>query len=206
MSSKITDAYAFTNSVSVNEGATVLSTADTKVAAILGDLASKKEARYYNWTSGKTAGNVEMVTSGSGEIPKGTTQQTNAVTLDGEILAGVNTAAKVTIDGIVMPENDCDLDCDLTTEREVWESPSVTVNEGEQTEFAESIRGGIEIGTDENANEYWDRHMELQRLIQEYSGLGTDNGSILAAYMAEDEALINVMLARAMRREAKTVP
>ena len=106
VSSKITDAYAFTNSVSVNEGATVLSTADTKVAAILGDLTSKKEARYYNWTSGKTAGNVEMVTSGSGEIPKGTTQQSNAVTLDGEILAGVNTAAKVTIDGVVLHEND----------------------------------------------------------------------------------------------------
>lgn len=190
VSSKITDAYAFTNSVSVNEGATVLSTADTKVAAILGDLTSKKEARYYNWTSGKTAGNVEMVTSGSGEIPKGTTQQSNAVTLDGEILAGVNTAAKVTIDGVVLHENDWG----LTTGEDVLDSPIVTVNEGEQTEFAESIRDGIEIGTDENANEYWDRHMELQRLIQEYSGLGTDNGSILAAYMAEDEALINVML------------
>ena len=131
-----------------------------------------------------------MLTSGSGEIPKGTTQQSNAVTLDGEILAGVNTAAKVTIDGVVLHENDWG----LTTGEDVLDSPIVTVNEGEQTEFAESIRDGIEIGTDENANEYWDRHMELQRLIQEYSGLGTDNGSILAAYMAEDEALINVML------------
>ena len=201
VTSEITDNYTYVNTVGVGKGASVISTADINAAAHLGDLSTRSEARYYNWTSKKDSGSVEIATTEFGTVA-GSAQQTNAVTVDGTLLAGVNTKADITIEGIVysaegVKDEDGNSYVLKPTNPNASTEPTITVSAGDEAS-REEIASKISQGVDESGNSYWDRYLELERLIAEYGSLEEKDGSVLAVYKAEHQALIDIMIRKGL--------
>ena len=189
VNSDIKNDYDTENLVTVARGADVVSTADMEVAAVNGEFSTRVEARYYNWTSASDAGDVELATTANGKVSQALTQK-NLVTVEGDLLAGVNTRVDVTIDGMVFDEEaegGTPL-FDYVTE------PDITVSASDELSESE-IAANISLDEEHNANPYWERHLELQTLIQELASLDEKgDATVLAAYRAEDEALVALML------------
>ena len=192
--SEFNDTYAVENTVKLSEGSSTISTENISAAAVLGDFATSIEARYYNWTSAKDAGTVEMATTEWGTVSNAVTQ-TNAIEVDGSMLAGVNTRVDLVLDGMVDTSGGTLESVGFTQVDE----PSVTITTGAaaDAEVKEDILANIEIGSEQKTNEYWSRHETLQQLISELSGQ-PEQGSALAAYRAEDAALIDLMLSKGL--------
>lgn len=191
VNSDIENDYDTENLVTVARGADVVSTADMDVAATNGEFSTRVEARYYNWTSASDAGDVELATTANGKVSQALTQK-NLVTVEGDLLAGVNTRVDVTIEGMVFDEEaegGTPL-FDYVTE------PDITVSASDELSESE-IAANISLDEEHNANPYWERHQELQTLIQELASLDKDkegDATVLTAYRAEDEALVALML------------
>ena len=189
VNSDIKNDYDTENLVTVARGADVVSTADMEVAAVNGEFSTRVEARYYNWTSASDAGDVELATTANGKVTQALTQK-NLVTVEGDLLAGVNTRVDVTIEGMVFDEEaegGTPL-FDYVTE------PDITVSASDELSESE-IAANISLDEEHNANPYWERHLELQTLIQELASLDEKgDATVLAAYRAEDEALVALML------------
>lgn len=196
VNSDIKNDYDTENLVTVAQGADVVSTADMDVAATNGEFSTRVEARYYNWTSASDAGDVELATTANGKVTQALTQK-NLVTVEGDLLAGVNTRVDVTIEGMVFDEEAANASeegkagdplFDYVTEPEITVSASDELSESE-------IAANISLDEEHNANPYWERHLELQTLIQELASLDEEgDATVLAAYRAEDEALVALML------------
>ncbi len=190
VNSDIQNDYNTENLVTVVEGADVVSTADMDIVAANGDFSTRVEARYYNWTSASDAGEVELATTANGKVTHALTQK-NLVTVEGDLLAGVNTRVDLTIEGMVFDKEGKAGEplFDYVTEPEIIVSTSDELSESE-------IAAKILPKEEHNANPYWERHLELQTLIQELAGLNEEgDATVLVAYRAEDEALVELMLA-----------
>ena len=200
--SSLTDDYDAKNLVTVADGANVTSTENMDVVASAGNFSTRSEARYWNWTSAGDAGEVEIASTGTGTTAKNATL-TNEIRVDGTMLAGVNTHASIIIDGLILPPAGTAAGETAPTPNFSAVAPEnidqiITVDAGDQN-TADEIRDGITTGTGSSANLYWERHLELQDLIGELSGLSeTDRSSVLAAYRAEDQALIEMMIAEGL--------
>ena len=198
VNSDIENDYDTENLVTVARGADVVSTADMDVAATNGEFSTRVEARYYNWTSASDAGDVELATTANGKVSQALTQK-NLVTVEGDLLAGVNTRVDVTIEGMVFDEESAGGNEEGKAGEPLFDyvtEPDITVSASDELSESE-IAANISLDEEHNANPYWERHQELQTLIQELASLDKDkegDATVLTAYRAEDEALVALML------------
>lgn len=149
---------------------------DIELYAKEGDVSTEETARYWFWTTASDAGEVSIASTKAGTKSKNLTT-INQLDVKGQVQAGVNTRADVVIEGIVSTDQD-------NKEQVQDGKPAPTITQSGADEAV------IKFGTEELANIYWERHLQLQTAMRDYA---TTSPSMLAAYLAEDNLLIETM-------------
>ena len=171
--SEVSDGLNLTNKLNLN--GEIKSWRDTELYAQSGDVSTEETARYWFWTSASDAGEVSIASTAAGTKSKNLTTD-NKIQVGGLVQAGVNTKADIQISGIASPnESGVTLDS---------QNPLTITKTGVDDESVSGVKA------ESLTNMYWQRHEELQKAMQDY---GTTDPSLLAAYKAEDELLLETM-------------
>lgn len=171
--SEVSDSLNLTNKLNLN--GEIKSWRDTELYAQSGDVSTEETARYWFWTSASDAGEVSIASTAAGTKSKNLTTD-NKIQVSGLVQAGVNTKADIQISGIASPnESGVTLDS---------QNPLTITKTGVDDESVSGVKA------ESLTNMYWQRHEELQKAMQDY---GTTDPSLLAAYKAEDELLLETM-------------
>lgn len=171
--SEVSDSLNLTNKLNLN--GEIKSWRDTELYAQSGDVSTEETARYWFWTSASDAGEVSIASTAAGTKSKNLTTD-NKIQVGGLVQAGVNTKADIQISGIASPnESGVTLDS---------QNPLTITKTGVDDESVSGVKA------ESLTNMYWQRHEELQKAMQDY---GTTDPSLLAAYKAEDELLLETM-------------
>ena len=173
--SEVSDSLNLTNKLNLN--GEIKSWRDTELYAQSGDVSTEETARYWFWTSASDAGEVSIASTAAGTKSKNLTTD-NKIQVGGLVQAGVNTKADIQISGIASPkESDSSVTLDTQDPLKITKSG---VDDGSVSE----------VKVESLTNMYWKRHEELQKAMADY---GTTDPSLLAAYKAEDQLLLETM-------------
>lgn len=173
--SEVSDSLNLTNKLNLN--GEIKSWRDTELYAQSGDVSTEETARYWFWTSASDAGEVSIASTAAGTKSKNLTTD-NKIQVGGLVQAGVNTKADIQIRGIVSPkESDSSVTLDSHDPLKITKTG---VDDGSVSE----------VKVESLTNMYWKRHEELQKAMADY---GTTKPSLLAAYKAEDQLLLETM-------------
>lgn len=173
--SEVSDSLNLTNKLNLN--GEIKSWRDTELYAQSGDVSTEETARYWFWTSASDAGEVSIASTAAGTKSKNLTTD-NKIQVGGLVQAGVNTKADIQISGIASPkESDSSVTLDTQDPLKITKSG---VDDGSVSE----------VKVESLTNMYWKRHEELQKALADY---GTTDPSLLAAYKAEDQLLLETM-------------
>lgn len=173
--SEVSDSLNLSNKLNLN--GEIKSWRDTELYAQSGDVSTEETARYWFWTSASDAGEVSIASTAAGTKSKNLTTD-NKIQVGGLVQAGVNTKADIQISGIASPkESDSSVTLDTQDPLKITKSG---VDDGSVSE----------VKVESLTNMYWKRHEELQKAMADY---GTTDPSLLAAYKAEDQLLLETM-------------
>lgn len=173
--SEVSDSLNLSNKLNLNGD--IKSWRDTELYAQSGDVSTEETARYWFWTSASDAGEVSIASTAAGTKSKNLTTD-NKIQVGGLVQAGVNTKADIQISGIASPkESDSSVTLDTQDPLKITKSG---VDDGSVSE----------VKVESLTNMYWKRHEELQKAMADY---GTTDPSLLAAYKAEDQLLLETM-------------
>lgn len=173
--SEVSDSLNLTNKLNLN--GEIKSWRDTELYAQSGDVSTEETARYWFWTSASDAGEVSIASTAAGTKSKNLTAD-NKIQVGGLVQAGVNTKADIQISGIASPkESDSSVTLDSHDPLKITKTG---VDDGSVSE----------VKVESLTNMYWKRHEELQKAMADY---GTTKPSLLAAYKAEDQLLLETM-------------
>ena len=173
--SEVSDSLNLSNKLNLN--GEIKSWRDTELYAQSGDVSTEETARYWFWTSASDAGEVSIASTAAGTKSKNLTTD-NKIQVGGLVQAGVNTKADIQISGIASPkESDSSVTLDTQDPLKITKS---SVDDGSVSE----------VKVESLTNMYWKRHEELQKAMADY---GTTDPSLLAAYKAEDQLLLETM-------------
>lgn len=171
--SEVSDSLNLSNKLNLNGD--IKSWRDTELYAQSGDVSTEETARYWFWTSASDAGEVSIASTAAGTKSKNLTTD-NKIQVGGLVQAGVNTKADIQISGIASPnESGVTLDS---------QNPLTITKTGVDVESVSGVKA------ESLTNMYWKRHEELQKAMADY---GTTDPSLLAAYKAEDQLLLETM-------------
>ena len=130
-------------------------------------------------TAASDAGNVKIASSGAGSSNPDNFNPIDSITVDGSLIAGTQTYAKVGISGVVNTDERLEIEGAAS-------QPTITT---------EGVEGRIDIGSEDIANLYWERYQALQALIASYGDAGAKEArAALVAYKAEARMLLNKMI------------
>lgn len=173
--SEVSDSLNLSNKLNLN--GEIKSWRDTELYAQSGDVSTEETARYWFWTSASDAGEVSIASTAARTKSKNLTTD-NKIQVGGLVQAGVNTKADIQISGIASPkESDSSVTLDTQDPLKITKSG---VDDGSVSE----------VKVESLTNMYWKRHEELQKAMADY---GTTDPSLLAAYKAEDQLLLETM-------------
>lgn len=173
--SEVSDSLNLSNKLNLNGD--IKSWRDTELYAQSGDVSTEETARYWFWTSASDAGEVTIASTAAGTKSKNLTTD-NKIQVGALVQAGVNTKADIQISGIASPkESDSSVTLDTQDPLKITKSG---VDDGSVSE----------VKVESLTNMYWKRHEELQKAMADY---GTTDPSLLAAYKAEDQLLLETM-------------
>ena len=183
--SEVSDSLNLSNKLNLNGD--IKSWRDTELYAQSGDVSTEETARYWFWTSASDAGEVSIASTAAGTKSKNLTTD-NKIQVSGLVQAGVNTKADIQISGIAVPKDPDDSDSSVT------DSDSNVIFDSQApltiTKTGVDDESVSEVLVESLTNMYWKRHEELQKAMADY---GTTNPSLLAAYKAEDDLLLETM-------------
>ena len=172
----------------INVMGSVQSRNNIDAVASSGEVKTTEMARYYHWSTNDQAADKYEIASTATGTKSGSLTEENAVTVDGKLIAGFATSSDITIDGIYLPEDENFI---ISAE---GEKLSVT-QEGE--------KATIEYGSEDQANVYWSRHEEIQRLLAEYGAQSDEETrQMMVALKAEDAYLLQLMEERGFASKA----
>ena len=164
---------------SLTAAGSVTAVRNIEAAADVGDWSINETTRYWVITAASDAGNVKIASSGAGSSNPDNFNPIDSITVDGSLIAGTQTYAKVEISGVVNTDDRLEIDGAV-------KEPVIN---------AEGVQGHIEVGTEDVANLYWERYQALQKLIASYGDAGDgESRAALVAYKAEARMLLNKMV------------
>ena len=165
---------------SLTAAGSVTAVRNIEAAADVGDWSINETTRYWVITAASDAGNVKIASSGAGSSNPDNFNPIDSITVDGSLIAGTQTYAKVEISGVVNTDDRLEIDGAV-------KEPVIN---------AEGVQGHIEVGTEDVANLYWERYQALQKLIASYGDAGDadETRAALVAYKAEARMLLNKMI------------
>ena len=165
---------------SLTAAGSVTAVRNIEAAADVGDWSINETTRYWVITAASDAGNVKIASSGAGSSNPDNFNPIDSITVDGLLIAGTQTYAKVEISGVVNTDDRLEIDGAV-------KEPVIN---------AEGVQGHIEVGTEDVANLYWERYQALQKLIASYGDAGDadETRAALVAYKAEARMLLNKMI------------
>ena len=165
---------------SLTAAGSVTAVRNIEAAADVGDWSINETTRYWVISAASDAGNVKIASSGAGSSNPDNFNPIDSITVDGSLIAGTQTYAKVEISGVVNTDDRLEIDGAV-------KEPVIN---------AEGVQGHIEVGTEDVANLYWERYQALQKLIASYGDAGDadETRAALVAYKAEARMLLNKMI------------
>jgi len=173
--SEVSDSLNLSNKLNLN--GEIKSWRDTELYAQSGDVSTEETARYWFWTSASDAGEVSIASTAAGTKSKNLTTD-NKIQVGGLVQAGVNTKADIQISGIASPK-----ESDSSVTLDTQDPLKITKSGVDDSSVSE-------VKVESLTNMYWKRHEELQKAMADY---GTTDPSLLAAYKAEDQLLLETM-------------
>ena len=164
---------------SLTAAGSVTAVRNIEAAADVGDWSINETTRYWVITAASDAGNVKIASSGAGSSNPDNFNPIDSITVDGSLIAGTQTYAKVGISGVVNTDERLEIEGAAS-------QPTITT---------EGVEGRIDIGSEDIANLYWERYQALQALIASYGDAGAKEArAALVAYKAEARMLLNKMI------------
>ena len=175
--SALKSSFDITDSLTV--AGSVTAVRNIEAVADVGDWSINETTRYWVITAASDAGNVKIASSGAGSSNPDNFNPIDSITVDGSLIAGTQTYAKVGISGVVNTDERLEIEGAAS-------QPTITT---------EGVEGRIDIGSEDIANLYWERYQALQALIASYGDAGAKEArAALVAYKAEARMLLNKMI------------